>query len=678
MVLIRARISGPAASVALLLGFICTGTAASAQAPDSRPFYPAGLDAPKLARLVDEHLAAGRAAIEQLAAVTGTRTATNTLRPYDDAQNHAFQAGGLARLAAHVHPDSAIRAEGVRALERVTEFQTGLNGDRRVVEAISALDTTALTAQELRVVAALRRDFRRAGHNLDESARARLRELRATTSRLGTLFGRNIAEDTTTIPATNAELEGMPPDWIAAHPRDAQGRVLLSTKYPDFFPVIGYAANRPLRQRMAVAFANRGWPANVAVLDSLLHAREAIARLLGYPDWVSYQAETRMVGSADTIRAFLERVHQAANPALERLAAEYLARLRQDDPGAASVDVADHGYLAELIRRERYALDGREVRAYFPVDAVKDGMLNVMSQMFGLDFRRADVPVWHPDVEAYEAWEGDRLLGRFYLDLYPRPAKYSHAAVMALRPGLPGRQTAEVMLVTNFPRAEDGAPGLMGHTEQGSGVTTFFHEFGHVLHVLFIEQPYLAADWEHDFNEAPSQMLEELAWHPAVLQRVTRHVETGAPIPAALVARMRAADAFDRPTQAAMQLAFSAVSLGLHDRPAAHANPDSLMNAAFSSYLSVTPADYHFVTSIDHLGMGDYSATMYTYLWSQVISKDLWSAFDPADPLNPGPARRYRDAILRPGGTRPAAELLKDFLGRPFAFASWRRWLEGR
>jgi thimet oligopeptidase len=132
-------------------------------------------------------------------------------------------------------------------------------------------------------------------------------------------------------------------------------------------------------------------------------------------------------------------------------------------------------------------------------------MLKVMAQMFGLDFRRADVPVWHPDVEAYEAWEGDRLLGRFYLDLYPRPAKYSHAAVMALRPGLPGRQAAEVMLVTNFPRAEDGGPGLMGHTEQGSGVTTFFHEFGHVLHVLFIQQPYLAADWEHDFNEAPSQ-----------------------------------------------------------------------------------------------------------------------------------------------------------------------------
>lgn len=668
----------PRASAVLLLGLFCAATAASAQAPDSRPIYPAGLDAPMLARLVDGHLADGRAAIERLAAVTGTRTAVNTLRPYDDAYNHVYLAGGLARLAIRVHPDSAVRAEGLRAQERVTQFEAGLKGDRRVVAAIQALDTTTLTGEERRLVAALRRDFRRAGHDLDESAQARLRELRATTSRLGTLFGRNISEDTTTIPATLAELEGMPPDWIAAHPRDADGRVLLSTKYPDFFPVIGYAAHRPLRQRMLVAFTNRGWPANVAVLDSLLHARQAIAQLLGYPDWVSYQAETRMVGSADTIHAFLDRVHAAARPALERLAAAYLARLRQDEPGASSVDMADHSYLAELIRRERYALDGREVRAYFPVDAVKDGLLRVTAELFGLEFRRANVPVWHPDVEAYEAWEGDRLLGRFYLDLYPRPAKYSHATAMALRQGLPGRQTVEVMLVANFPRAEDGAPGLMGHTEAASGVTTFFHEFGHILHVLFIQQQYVTGDWEHDFTETPSQMLEELAWQPAVLQRITRHARTGAPIPADLVARMRAADAFDRPTQAAMQLAFSATSLGLHYRPAAQVNPDSLTNAAFSRYLAVKPADYHFVTSIDHLGMSDYSGTMYTYLWSQVISKDLWNAFDPANPLNPEPARRFRDVILRPGGTRPAAELIRDFLGRPFGFASWQRWLEGR
>jgi thimet oligopeptidase len=663
---------------ALLAGLFLAGTAAAAQVPASRPVYPAGLDAPMLERLVNGHLADGHAALERLAGVAGARTAANTLRPYDEARNHASLAGGLTSLAIHVHPDSAVRAEGLRAAERVARFEASLSGDRRVVDAVQVLDTTALTAEERRLVATLRRDFRRAGHELDEPARARLRELRATSSRLGTRFGRNIAEDTTTVAATLAELEGMPPDWIAAHPRDGEGRVLLTTKYPDFFPVIVHAVHRPLRQRMAVAFANRGWPANVAVLDSLLHTRQAIAELLGYPDWVSYQAETRMVGSTDTIRAFLERVHEAARPSLERLAAAYLGRLRQDDPGAAGVDLADHSYLAELIRRERYALDGREVRDYFPVDAVKDGILSVTAELFGLEFRPAAVPVWHPDVEAYEAWEGDRLLGRFYLDLYHRPAKYSHAAVWTLRRGLPGRQTVEAMLVASFPRAEDGRPGLMEHGGQGGGgVTTFFHEFGHILHVLFLEQEYLATDWVHDFTEAPSQMLEEFAWQPAVLRRVSRHVETGAPIPADLVARMRAADAFDRPTQAAMQLAFSAVSLALHDRPAAWVNPDSLMSTALAGYLGVNPGDYHFVTSIDHLGMASYSATMYTYLWSQVISKDLWSAFDPADPLAPAPAHRFRDAILRPGGTRPPGELIRDFLGRPFGFASWQRWLEG-
>jgi thimet oligopeptidase len=291
-----------------------------------------------------------------------------------------------------------------------------------------------------------------------------------------------------------------------------------------------------------------------------------------------------------------------------------------------------------------------------------------------------DVPVWHPSVEAYEAREDGRLIGRFYLDLHPRPGKYGHYAVAPLRPGIAGRQLPEAVLMTNFPGGDPGDPGLMEHSA-GGGVTTFFHEFGHLLHALFAVRPYAATAWpdELDFMEAPSQMLEEWAWHPAVLRRVTRHVETGAPIPDDLVRRMREADAVDRPVQAAQQTAFAAISLALHDRPAAQVRPDSLEQWAIATYYGV-PLDpsMHFTTSLDHIGMGDYSATYYTYLWSQVIAKDLWSAFDSANPLDPTPARRYRDTILRPGGSRAAARLIEDFLGRPFGFASWQQWLEGR
>lgn len=670
---LRSRIA-----LALLAG-LSPIPAVTAQAPALDPAYPADLGAPKLARLVDDHLATAQAAVERLIAAPGYRTAENTLRPFDDAYNHELLADGLASVAVNVHPDSAVRAEGLRARERISRFQAGMSSDPRIAAAFARLDTTGLTAEERLLTARIRRDLRRAGADRDDATRQRLRTHFEALDRLGTAFARNLAEDTTTILAAPDELSGMPPDWIAAHERDPTGRVVLTTRYGDFFPIIRYAANRELRRRSAIAFVNRGRPGNAAVLDTLLQTREAVAHLLGYANWAEYQAETRMAASADNIRAFIGRVHAAAAPARDRLREEYLARLRREDSSVTALRTWDFSYAAELTRRERYALDGREVRGYLPFAQVKEGLLELAGELFGLQFDRAAVPVWHPSVEVYEARENGRLIGRIYLDLHPRPGKYTHAAVSGLRPGIAARQSPEVVLMANFPGGEAADSGLMEHTGI-SGVTTFFHEFGHVLHALFAVRPYAASAWpdEFDFIEAPSQMLEEWAWHPAVLRRITRHVHTGAPISDDLVRRMREADAFDRPTQAALQTAFSAISLGLHDRASAQVEPDSIAQWAFATYLGVIldPA-MHFPTSLDHIGMGAYSATYYTYLWSQVIAKDLWSAFDPANPLDPTPARRYRDTILRPGGSRPAARLLEDFLDRPFGFASWQQWLEG-
>ena len=674
----RALLSSCAALA--LIALLSPAPAAIAQAPVSEPFYPADLDAPTLARLVDEHLAAARAAVERLVAVTGPRTTANTLRPFDDAYDRSGIAMSLAAIAIHVHPDSAVRAEGLRAEQRISRFRSDMNSDPRIERSFAALDTAGLTDEERLLTARVLRDLRRAGADRDDPTRERLRTHFEALDRLGTAFARNLAEDTTTFRAAPDELAGLPPDWIAAHERDAEGRLVLTTRPGDFFPVIRYASSRPLRQRAAIAFTNRGHRANVVVLDSLLRTREEVARLLGYPHWAAYQAETRMAGSADTIRAFLGRVHAAAAPARDRLLHEYLARLRREDTALTELRTWDLSHAAELTRRERYALDGREVRSFFQFAHVKQGLLEVAEELFGLVFERVDVPVWHPAVEAYEAREDGRLIGRFYLDLHPRPDKYGHFAAAVLRPGIEGRQLPEALLMTNFPGGEPGDPGLMEHSA-GGGVTTFLHEFGHLLHALFAVRPYAATAWpdELDFMEAPSQMLEEWAWHPAVLRRITRHVETGAPIPEDLVRRMREADAFDRPIQAGFQAVFSAISLELHDRPAAEVDIASLTQSAFATHLGI-PADprTHFVTSLDHVGIDAYSATYYTYLWSQVIAKDLWSAFDPANPLDPTPARRYRDTILRPGGSRPAARLIEDFLGRPFGFTSWQQWLEGR
>ncbi len=640
------------------------------------PLYPGPLDSAGLAGRVDRNLAAARKTYEGMLAVPGRRVAANTLRPWDDALNLASEAEGLAQLALNLHPDSAVRSEGRRGLERVSRFRSEITTDPRAARAFQALDTAALAPVERLLARNALRDFRRSGVLLPEAERARVQRHLETLDRLSTAFARNIAEDTTTFSVADSEVAGMPQDWIARHPRDSAGRLILTLQYPDFFPVLNWAADRSLRRRMWIGFENRGRAGNVVVLDSLLLVREETARLLGYPDWAAYQAEPQMAGSADTIAAFIRRVTDAAAPIRERQSARLLLRVRQEDPSVDRLAIWDGAYAAELLRRSDYDLDSREVRRYFPFEAVKRGVLAVTAELFGVTIRRAKLPVWHPSVEPYEVLEDGRPIGRFYLDLHPRPAKYQHAAVFPVRAAIAGRQLPEGVLVTNFPGGEPGDPGFMDLRE----VVTFFHEFGHLVHHMFARQPYGTLQWpsERDFVEAPSQMLEEFVQLPAVLARLSRHGETGRPIPDSLVARIQAADVVGRARQAGVQTALAALSLAVHRGPAGRMDVDSVAYRTLTDYSDlVIPRPTHFATSFDHLGSNGYAAVYYTYVWSQVISKDLWSAFDPARPFDPRPARRYRDIVLRQGGGKPSAQLVREFLGRPFGFESWLRWLEG-
>jgi thimet oligopeptidase len=659
------------------LTMLASPSTVPAQQPSRQPpLYPGSIDSARLVRLVDGNLAAARKAYEGMLAVQGRRSAGNTIRRWDEALDRAGQAQGLAELALHLHPDSGVRQEGTRALERVSKFRNGLTTDPRAARAFEALDRTGLTPVERLLVSRAIRDFRRAGVLLAEADRARMRSYLETLDRLSNAFARNIAEDTTTFAVTESEAVGMPADWIARHRRDSAGRLIVTLQYPDIFPILDYASNRALRARMWEGFQNRGRARNVVVLDSLLRVREAAARLLGYPTWAAYQAEPQMAASDDSIAAFIERVREAAAPASARLAPRLLEQIRLEDSSAQSLAISDALHGIELLRRTVYHIDNREVRNYFPFDAVKTGVLSIAAELFGVTIRPVQLPVWHPSVESYEMVERGRTLGRFYLDLHPRPGKYQHAAVFPVRSGISGRQLPEGILVTNFPGGGEDDAGLM---ELGE-VVTFFHEFGHLVHHMFARQAYGTIQWpgEGDFVEAPSQMLEEFVQLPPVLTRLSRHVETRRPIPDSLVAKLKAADALSRPRDAAFQAALSAISLAIHRGPAATMNVDSISYRKLTDYTGLTvPQPVHIATAFDHLGSNSYGATYYTYLWSQVISKDLWSAFDPRHPFNPGPAYRYRDMILRPGGGKTSAQLVRDFLGRNFGFSNWQQWVEG-
>jgi thimet oligopeptidase len=270
--------------------------------------------------------------------------------------------------------------------------------------------------------------------------------------------------------------------------------------------------------------------------------------------------------------------------------------------------------------------------------------------------------------------ENGKLVGRFYFDMHPRANKYNHAAQFDVRTGIQGRQIPEAALICNFPGGEANDPGLMEFND----VKTFFHEFGHLLHTLFAgRHPWVGIGGirtEHDFVEAPSQMLEEWTMDPATLATFARHHETGEPIPAALVMQMKRASEFGKGLGVRRQMVYAKTSLSCYDRPPSEVNTDQIIQSLTEKYQPFPFVEgTHFQCAFGHLD--GYSAVYYTYMWSLVIAKDMFSKFDKSNLMDPRVAKQYRDAVLAPGGSKPAADLVASFLGRPFSFDAYRAWL---
>jgi thimet oligopeptidase len=644
--------------------------------PSDPPFFSGSPDTAAFRASADGQLAEARKALQRMLNVRGTRTIENTLVPYNEVMAYAGDASSESSLLSEVHPDSAYRTLGEEVTQIASKFLDDLSLNRAVYDALRAVDVSRADSATQYFMMRTLRDFRRAGVDRDDSTRARIAGLLETLVKTGQDFSRNIRDDSRTITVDGVQaLEGLPPDFLASHRPDPDGKITLSIENPDYFPVIRYAKNGEVRRRLMHADLNRAYPANMAVLDSLIAQRYRLARILGYPDWAEYITEDKMIGNAKNASEFIDRLGRTTKARAEGEYAVYLKRKQEDDPAAKQVNRWEMAYYGRLIRMRDYQYDPEKSRAYFPFDRVKQGVLDVTERMFGLEFRRVEgAAVWHPSVELYEVREGGRFLGRFFLDLHPRPGKFNHAAKFTIHQGAAGIQTPQHALVCNFPGGTPGDPGLMEHSD----VQTFFHEFGHLLHSILGGQgrwePISGTRTERDFVEAPSQMLEEWCWNPRVLATFARHYQTGEPIPADMVQRMKRADAFGRALQVATQAYYSAVSLEIYNRPPDQVNTDRVVASLEPRFTPVPRmADTHMQTSFGHLD--GYSAVYYTYMWSLVISKDMFSAFDPNDLTNPAVAMRYRDTVLRPGGSRPARELVSGFLGREYGFAAFDAWL---
>ncbi len=477
-----------------------------------------------------------------------------------------------------------------------------------------------------------------------------------------------IRDDVRSVRLRPEQLAGLPDDYRDAHRVDADGYVTITTDYPDALPFLTFASDGAARRELSTALFDRGWPDNDDVVREMLDLRAERAALLGFENWPDYDAEDKMIGSGKAILEFIDRVTSAADARGRRELALLRARQVRDDPDAPPMTRADTRYYEELVRRENHDVDAQQVRRYFEFGRVRDGLLTTTARLFGIDYvPRRDVAVWHEDVVAYDVLRDGAVIGRIYLDLHPRESKFKHAAEFPLVSGVAGRQLPEGALVANMSR------GLMEHGE----VVTMFHEFGHLVHhILAGHQRWarfsgVATEW--DFVEAPSQLLEEWAWDPGVLSAFATD-EDGVAIPRDLVERMRAADRLGKGLFVRTQAFYAAVSYLLHrDRPRELSNAVHEIQPAYDLVARLDGT--HFHAGFGHLAQ--YTSGYYTYLWSLVISKDLLSQFDRTDLLRAEPAHRYRDAILAPGGSRDAADLVESFLGRPYSFDAFEQWLDG-
>lgn len=646
-------------------------------AGDNTPFLTGITTAEDFSKRQDDHLARAKEALDKLVTVKGKRTVENTLTLYDEILTQLDAVANQASLLENVHPDEATRTAAEHLSQKASAFASELSVNRAVYDALASMDISSADAKTKFYVEKTLRDFRLSGVDKDEATREKIKALREELVLIGQDFARNIRDDVRTVKVTDVhELEGLPQDYIDRHKPDSAGVITLTINYPDAVPVFTYAKSESLRKRMYMEYNNRAYPKNIAVLDSMIAKRNELAKLLGFDNWAAAVTADKMIGSEKNASDFIEKIAAASKAKSEMDYKQLLARKQKDVPGAAEVNPWESGYYSELVRKSDYDFDAQTVRPYFPYDEVKAGVLGVTSRLFGVEFKKnTTVPVWDKSVECYEMFEGGKLAGRFYLDMHPRENKYNHAAQFGIRNGIAGKQIPESALICNFPGGIAGDPGLMEHGD----VETFFHEFGHLLHSLFAgRQPWMGISGittEWDFVEAPSQLLEEWTWDAKTLQTFAKHYQTGEPIPAGLVQQMRRAKEFGKGLQVRQQMMFAKMSLSCYDRDPKLVNTDELNKQLRERY---TPYKYvegtHFQTSFGHLD--GYSAIYYTYMWSLVIAKDLFTKFDQKNMLDPGIATKYRKTILSAGGSKPAAVLVKDFLGRDVQFEGWKNWLE--
>src|ERR1019366_5410191 len=558
-------------------------------------------------------------------------------------------------------PDKAVRDQAQQEAQRVAMAGSALSLNRPVYDALTAIDLDGSGASPAtrHFVQRTLLGYRLAGVDKDQATRDRIQALQEKATHLSLEFSRNIQEGGKTITAAVDELDGLPADFLARHPLDADGSVILTTDPPDMQPVMTFASNAALRERMFLAYNTRAYPANQQILLDLLATRQEIATVLGFRSWADLATADQMMGSAANVRTFLAKLNEAIREGAIREHELILEFVRKREPGLAAIDISSRGYWYEQFRRAASDFDSQSVRPYFPYAQVEAGGLETAARLFKIEFQRSSAAGWGPAGFGFEVVEDGEVVGRFYLDMHPREGKDKWFSAAPVVTGVRGRYLPEAALICNFSGGDEKDPGLL----QYSDVVTFFHEFGHVMHwILGGETEWAGLSGfatEGDFIEVPSQMLEEFFRDEKLLQAFAKHYQTGEILPSEAIRKMKLAGAFGRADWIRSQLYYTTLSLDLHDQDPAGLDLDATTKALYTSLQPWTWLEGNrMYASFGHLT--GYSSNYYTYAFDKVIALDFFGQFDADDLLGCDAGRRYRELVLEQGGSRPGRQMVRD------------------
>ncbi len=623
---------------------------------------------------LNARITAHEAALAALLAVSGQRTLENTLRLYDAAIEQLSLAGAQAGVLNSVAADKGVRDAAQMAAQRISVAGAALSLNRGVYDALAAMDTAGASEATAHYVKRTLLGYRLAGVDKDEATRTHLQALHEQATKHALDFSRNIQEGAKTIEATPEELVGLPADYLARHPANADGKVMISTDQPDMQPVMTFAASAAVRERMFLAYNTRAYPVNKTILEDLLKTRAEIASVLGFKSWADLATADQMMGSAANVRKFLEKLDEASREGAKREHEMILEFARVRQPELDEIDITSRGYWYEQFRRAKFDFDSQSVRPYFPYERVEAGLLATAARLFKVEFKPSDAAAWDKAVKVFDVFESGKRIGSFYLDMHPREGKDKWFSAAPVVTGVRGRYLPEAALICNFPGGEEGDPGLMQYND----VVTYFHEFGHLMHAILGGQTEWAGlsgfATEGDFIEVPSQMLEEFFRDVKLLQSFAKHYETGEVLAAETIQRMKAASAFGRADGMRQQIYYTAISLNLHDEDPVQIDLDSTIHSLYTSLLPWKWLNGNrMYASFGHLT--GYSSNYYTYAFDKVIALDFFAQFDAENLLDGDAGARYRKTVLEQGGSKPGRTMVRDFLGRDEEFEAFRRWL---